>query len=260
GLDANGNPVNAGSGYYGQSGVPDVDYSDTETATATGDSHQYRPDGVGTAQNLYAGDTPRADHVAAGVPDYGLWRVMANEWLNYTRTFPTTHWNVYLRSSSQYRQDVRFDEITGDRAQPNQTKSLRGNFLVPSTGSSSRFRYVPLTDAVGNPVVLDFAGIKTFRMTALGGLVRANNDNLGSLQPTYFLFLPTADAAPQTPWLTYASPSGNAVDVDPQPTLQMIILNRTTSVSLGSIQLNFDNVNVTGLSTVTNGSTEGAGA
>ena len=256
GLDTNGFQVlGFGIGYYGQVGARNVDYFDTDNGSG-GDNHQYRPgDGMGTAQNLYGGDPPRADHLAANVPDYGLWRIQAGEWLNYTRTFPNNNWNVYLRASSQAREDVRFDEVTGDTTAPNQTKVLRGNFLVPNTGSSTRFRYVQLTDAVGNPQVLDFAGVKTFRMTALGGL----SDGNGSLQPTYFLFLPTTNAAPQRPWIASASPSPNATGVSVQPTVQIIILNRASAVDCpGSIQLRFDGSLVT--SSISCTSSEGAGA
>ena len=134
---------------------------------------------------------------------------------------------------------------------------------MPNTGSSTRFRYVPLTDAAGNPQVLNFAGIKTFRMTALGGFDSGRQhggDDNGSLQPTYFLFLPTTNAVTQAPWIAFASPSANATDVSIQPTAQLTILNRATAVSLGSIQLRFDGVNVTSSATITNTTTEGPGA
>src|SRR5207253_3110775 len=114
--------VNGGGiGYYGQVGTRDVDYFDTDT-TPTAAEQQYRiGDGVGTAQIIYVGDTPRPDHVVTNVPDYGIWRMLPGEWVNYTRTFPNTNWNVYVRASSQARDDVRFDQVTGDRTQPNQT-------------------------------------------------------------------------------------------------------------------------------------------
>ena len=264
GLDPDGNQVNGfGVGYYGQVGTRDVDYYDTDNSPTT-DQQQYRTgDGVGTFQNLFVGDTPRADHLATNVPDYAIWRMQAGEWLNYTRSFPSNNWNVYLRTSSQDREDVRYDEVTGDTTAPDQTKVLRGNFLAPNTGSSTRFRYVPLTDAAGNAQVLDFSGVRTFRITALGGFDsdrQHGGDDNGSLQPTYFLFMPATNSPSQRPWIALASPSANATDVLVQPTVQIIILDRTTSVSIGTIQLRFDGVNVTGSATITNTTTEGPGA
>ncbi|PWU09202.1 MAG: hypothetical protein C5B50_27750 [Verrucomicrobia bacterium] len=268
GLTTNGTQVNGygsgNAGYYGLTGTANVDYFNTDAGTG-GNYHQYRTlDSVPTAQNLYAGDTPRADHIAANVPDYGLWRLQASDWQNYTRTFPNNNWNVYLRTSSQDREDVRFDEVTGDTTQPNQTKVLRGEFLVPNTGSSTRFRYVPLTDAAGNPQVLGFSGVRTFRMTALGGFDSNRShggDDNGSVQPTYFLFLPTAAPASQAPFIAFASPSANATDVSITPTVQIIICNRATSVNCpGSIQLSFDGANVTSAATISCTSTEGPGA
>ena len=263
GLQPDGTEKGFSTNYYNQTGSPDIDYHNTATGLSV-DNNQYRPaDYVGTAQGVYAGDTPRPDHVAANVPDYYLWRLQAGDWQNYTRTFPNNNWKVYVRVSSQDAQAVRFDEVTSDRAQPNQTTVLHGNFLVPNTGSSTRFRHIPLTDAFGNPIVLAFSGVHTFRSTPLGGFDsnrQHGQDDNGSFQPTYFLFLPTANAAPTTPFVALVSPAPNTTDASVQSAVQAIILNRTTSVNLSSIHLSFDGTDVTGSSTITGSTTEGPGA
>jgi hypothetical protein len=263
GLKPDGTMVNPG-GYFDLVGSPDIDYHDTSTSLNAISANQYRSmDNMGTAQNFYAGDTPRPDHVAAGVPDYGLWQMQAGEWVNHTRTFPTSNWKVYLRTSSQAAQQVRYDQVVSDRSMSNQLVAIRGSFLVPNTGSATRFRYVPLSDAVGNPRVLSLSGTNTLRITPLGGFDsnrQHGKDDNGSLQPTYFLFLPTTDAVSTQPWIALVTPTPGATDADPQPTVQITILNGSTSVNTNSILLRFDGANVTSSSLISGTTTEGPGA
>src|SRR2546427_2950031 len=49
------------------------------------------------------------------------------DWLNYTRTFPSNNYKVYLRVASQNRQDVRFDEVTSGSTSTTDRKSTRLN-------------------------------------------------------------------------------------------------------------------------------------
>ena len=144
------------------------------------------------------------------VPDYIVADMNAGDWMNYTRTFPNTNYQVYLRASSQGRQDVRFDEVTGDRTQPNQSTALRGQFLVPNTESWTRWRYVPLTDAADNPQILNLQGIKTLRLTA-NEVRRAHTQlvEIGDLQLNWMLFVPTPAAVTSGPWIASARPSKN---------------------------------------------------
>jgi hypothetical protein len=252
-----------GFGYFDLIGSPDIDYHDTATSINAQERNQYRTqDYVGTAQGVRVGDTQRQKDIAANVPDYGVWRMQAGEWLNYTRTFPNANYNVYLRTSSQSRQDVRWDQIA-DATISNQVNTLVGQFLVPNTGSSTRYRYVPLSDAAGNPLVLGLSGVKSFRLTPTGGFdserLHGGDDN-GSLQPNYILFVPTTTTPPSLPWLASAAPSSGATGVTLQPTIQLIILNRTTHVNTGSIVLRVNGVNVTGSSTISGTTSEGNGA
>jgi len=117
--------------------------------------NQYRTlDRVGTVQGTKGGgfDTPRPYRTVSGryVPDYIVAGVQPGDWLNYTRSFPNGNYNVYLRTSSQGRQDVRLDQVTAGSATSNQATVLRGEFLVPNNQGLTRFRYVPLTDSAGN--------------------------------------------------------------------------------------------------------------
>jgi hypothetical protein len=264
GLQPEGTQVNGsgttGGGYYSADaagdlittiqGQPDVDYHEVNTPDVRQDNtrnmqgHQYRSaDFVNTVQaRMERGRDVRPQYVSANVGEYFVNGINAGEWLNYTRTFPNGNYNVYLRASSQKAQAVELDEVTAGSSTSNQTTAVRGQFLVPSTGSSSRFRYVPLTDGAGNIQTLSLAGIRTLRLTALEASQK-NVLDVGDLQLNYMLFVPAA--APSTgPFIGYASPATGTVVFDPEGTVQVSIVNRGTSVNAGSIQMKFDGVSV----------------
>src|SRR5438552_19075500 len=122
--------------------------------------------------------------------------------MNYTRTFPNTNYQVYLRVSSEGRQDVRLDEVTSAATNSNQTLASRGQFLVPNTESWTRWRYVPLTDAAGNVQTLSFSGTNTVRLTA-NEARRAHTQpiDIGDLHLNWLLLVPTSAAASSGPWI-----------------------------------------------------------
>jgi len=264
-------------------GTLDVDYhvntSNPDTGTSGNDGtrvlqlawHQYRSaDRVITMQGAKGGgfDTPRTYRsnlvnnasTLSYVPDYIVADMDAGNWMNYTRTFPNTNYVVYLRASSEARQDVRLDEVTGDRTQPNQTTALRGQFLVPNTESWTRWRYVPLTDGAGSVQTLNVAGLRTLRLTA--NEVRRTHSliELGDLQLNWMLLVPTNGPVSTGPWIASAKPSKDSANFDPAGTVQIVILDRGTAVVPGGIQLRFDGANVTGSATITPTTTEGSGA
>jgi hypothetical protein len=264
-------------------GTPEVDYhvnaGNPDTGTSGNDGtrvlqlawHQYRTaDRVVTMQGTKGGgfDTPRSYRMglannASGtsyVPDYIVADMDAGNWLNYTRTFPNTNYLVYLRASSEARQDVRLDEVTSGATNSSQTLALRGQFLVPNTESWTRWRYVPLTDGAGRVQTLNVAGVRTLRLTA--NEVRRTHSliELGDLQLNWMLLVPTNGPVSTGPWIASAKPSKDSVNFDPAGTVKIVILNRGTAVVPGGIQLRLDGVNVTSSATITPSTTEGPGA
>ena len=246
-----------GVGYYDLVGQEDLDYHDTHrTGIDPVERNQYRTmDFAGTTQARMQRDRDvRQQYRDADVGEYFVTGLSAGDWMNYTRTFPSGNYQVYLRCSSQKAQAVQFDEVTAGSATSNQTTVVRGLFLVPNTGGSSRMRYIPLTDAAGNIRTLSLtAAVKTFRVTDLESS-QANTLDVGDLQLNYLLFLPaSAASSPQRPFVGYASPAGGTVIFDPEGTAQISIVNPDsgTSVNPGSVQLKFDGVNVTGSATIT---------
>ncbi len=264
-----GPEVNAGLGYYNLVGMDDIDFHDNTTDGLNSHSrNQYRTmDRVGTVQGTKGGgfDTPRPYRTVGSsyVPDYIVSNVQPGDWMNYTRTFPSGNYNVYLRVSSQGRQDVRLDQVLSGLGTSNQTTALRGEFLVPNTQGLTRFRYIPLTDGAGNLQTLTLSGLNTLRLTAnqVRTGVTPTDDPISDLQLNWLLFVPTTAPASSQPFIASASPSANSDNFGPTATASIVILNRTSAVSCpGSIQLRFDGVNVTSAATISCTTAEGPGA
>lgn len=206
GFDASQQQVNGnGVGYLDLPGTPNVDFFDRRTSVEANYTAFRFTDWVGTfAGSLYqvtdgggttvtTNDTILQKFAALGLPDYQVHHTEGGEWLNYTRAFTPARYNVYLRSSSFSRQDVLFDEVTSDRTVAGQTTTNLGKFMAINTGHISTYRYFPLVDDQGNPVTLDWAGEKTFRLTMDGP---QEDYTRYALQMNYLMFVPVT-ATPQ---------------------------------------------------------------
>ncbi len=200
GYDGGGNPVNGGGvGYVDLVGTPGVDYFDRRSGPEAGYQAYRFSDRVGTyagtlnyltdggATTVATNDTPLQKFAALGLPDYQVQHTEGGEWLNYTRNFAAGRYGVYLRLSSYSPQDVLFDEVIGDRTVTNQTTANLGKFAVINTGHISTYRYFPLVDGAGNPVLLNWNGEKTFRLT-MGG--PQQDFTRYALQLNYLMFAP----------------------------------------------------------------------
>ena len=222
GYDSTQNLVNGGGvGYVDLVGTPDVDYFDRRSGPEVGYSAYRSSDSVGTfAGSLYyltdgggvtvaTNDTPLQKFASLGLPDYQVQHTEGGEWLNYTRTFAPDRYKVFLRLSGISPQDVLFDEVTSDRTVTNQTTVNLGKFAVINTGHISTYRYFPLVDDMGNPVVLNWSGEKTFRLT-MGGPQQDLTKN--TLQMNYLMFMP-APAAPTPFTLINPGRVGNTFSV-----------------------------------------------
>lgn len=218
GYDNAQNPVNgSGVGYVDLVGTPDVDYFDRRSGPEAGYQVYRFSDRVGTfAGTLYyltdggattvtTNDTSLQKFAALGLPDYQVQHTEGGEWLNYTRNFVSGRYQVYLRLSSYSSQEVLFDEVTGDRTLPGQTTVPVGKFVVSNTGHISTYRYFPLVDSAGNPILLNWSGEKTFRLT-IGG--PQQDFTRFALQMNYLMFVPVP-AAPASFTLINPNRNGN---------------------------------------------------
>jgi hypothetical protein len=205
----NGSPdgwATPGIGYLDAPATADVDYFDLDGGVGSGISPEFRlNDRVGTQQGsgtsdaqvlpappapLPINDTRRQKYAVTNMGEYQVRRTQATEWMNYTRSFTPTNYNVYLRVACRAPQPVTLDLVGGDPTTTSQTTTPLGTFFVPSTTMTILYRYVPLM-AAGNRAVINLSGTNTLRLT-MGGSVTNATQYMMSLN--YLVFVPTSAA------------------------------------------------------------------
>ncbi len=220
--------------YGNMMGYEGVDFHDTRTAPSGANSPWRNFDPVRMSRSL---DYVRAKYTAAGgaeagVYDYVVGDIAADEWLNYTRTFPPGNYEVYLRQSvvNMDLAESVLEEVLGDRTQPDQTTRVLGSFLGPKSGF--KFRNTPLTDGAGlNKVILRLNGVTTLRLR------QVTPDGVGSRYQNYLAFIPVADPGTQRATVTSLFPANNATVHTVEPRIEVVIQNRDTTVNTGSVRL-----------------------
>ncbi len=226
-------------GDFAAPGVMGVDYCDT-TDDTTGEAPNYRQDYVDGVSNT---DVARAKFAGAVTPDYQVSGIETGEWLNYTRTFPNTVFTPYLRAGAGADRELRLDRLTGNRRQPNQTTTALGLFRATQTRTVNTYRYMPITDVFGAVRLVNLSGETTFRLTA--------TDVVEDVNHNYLYFAEAGGTASTLPWASAVSPAPNASNVSADAVIAVSLVDGQNAVTLPSIQLRFDDQDVTGALTKT---------
>jgi hypothetical protein len=152
------------NGYVGLSGTMDIDFH----RAGTGGTALYRPDNVATEM---CGDIIRPQYNNTGYNDVDVGNTATGDWRNYTRTFPTGKFNVYLRAArgTTGTGTPGLYQVTSGWGTTTQTTTKLGSFTVPNTGAWQTYTWVELKDASGEPVVVSLSGTNTLRLTDGGG-------------------------------------------------------------------------------------------
>ncbi|MDB6017157.1 MAG: Beta-agarase [Pedosphaera sp.] len=157
--------------YAGLSGTSTVDYfSDSGTVPNASDAGPYyRTDGVSTQPNT---DGQRLAYINGGLTDYNVGWFNPGNWCNYTRTYPTGSFNVYIRAAdgNTTAGGAALAQVTSGWGTGSQTTTTLGSFSVTPTGGWQTYRCFPLRDVNGNLVQVSLGGTNTFRLTSSGAL------------------------------------------------------------------------------------------
>jgi hypothetical protein len=225
------NPVistNSPLSYYNQVGLTNVDeYVPNYSATQP---HLWRTnDEVSIA---LAGDTPRAQFTAAGIPDYLIGYFNPGNWVNYTKTFPAGTYNIYGRvaNGNGGSASCSLAVVTSGQGTTNQTLTQLGSFQFTSRGWNS-FDLIPLTDASGNLLAIKLNGQTTLRVTSgpLGGGINAN----------FFMLAPGSNTPPA---IANIYPDGTQ-PFQATNTLVFTVSSVLSTVSQGSVQVVLNGIN-----------------
>jgi hypothetical protein len=229
--------------YNRLAGMAEVDFHDTRVAAGDGENTRHRPDPVrnGQTTDFLRQKFIDAGGAASGVYDYMIRDIFGGEWLNYTKTFPVGGvYRVYLRQA-QYLMpvsSVALERVTGDRTAPDQTTVPLGSFFGQVSGLE-QYRNVPLTDGVGNPVTVRLSELTTLRVSQRQ---TGNDDSI--LRQNYLVFVPAADPGTLRPIVSNVSPPPGDTLNSIAPVITADIVNRDTTVQVGSIQLRFNGTTV----------------
>jgi hypothetical protein len=211
--------------YAGLAGTPMVDCNNSQ-----GGGTAYRSNDTGDLGNEVNGDTKRAQFVTAKGTDYDAGWTSANNWANYTRTYPKGAFYVFMRASSPnsggQTDAASLAQVTGGLGTTTQTTNFLGKFNVPATGSWQTYAFVPMVDSNGNIVTITNSGaVSTFQVHEDNGGFNFN-----------FLMLVPAGTIPIPPAITQLYPDGSAM------------FQRTTNLSFvvnSQVPLTSNNVTVT---------------
>jgi hypothetical protein len=171
------NPVpttsQANNSYFWRVGAMNVDESNNNGAPpyagANPANYRANPSGADPIACTPVTDTKRQQFIAASAPDYNLGFMGLYFWQNYTKTWPTGTFNIYMRvaagAATPAIQHEGFDQITAGWGTTVQGIKHIGGFNIPRTGGWSAYAYVPLLDQFGNYANVTLGGTNTFRAT-----------------------------------------------------------------------------------------------
>jgi hypothetical protein len=218
--------------YWGRSGVGGVDFHDT--SSVPGASNTYRsedPVGLERSNDFTRQWFLQWGGAAAGIHDYSVAGVRAEEWLEYTRTFGAQSFKVRLR---QWVDGLPLSVTGLEQAVTNDTvRSLipLGAFL--NSPNDGLYRTVPLTDGVGrNEVVFRPDGVATVRLKQLTEVSEGE-----SVAHNFLVFIPVENPGVLRPLIAEVRPwPGERVSTGDHE-IGAVIVDRDTAVDVGSIVL-----------------------
>ncbi len=159
--------------YVGLSAVDGIDF---HSVNAGQGGHDYRPNPPGLETEGCSDRSRQASN--PGVQDYNVGYNSGGNWGNYTRTYPSGAYNIYMRGANGINvvaDSASLSVVTSGWMTSSQTVTKLGTFAVPTTGDWQVYTWVPLKDSGGNLVQLASDGLgKTLRVTTDNGNYNAN--------------------------------------------------------------------------------------
>ncbi len=115
-----------------------------------------------------------------------------NDWVNYTRTYPTGYFNLYLRAAGSGVVSNILSQVTSGWGTSSQTSNVLGSFSFTNSGGPEVYAWVPLQDTNGALAAINLHGTNTLTLTAGagGGANGGGNLNFLMLVPRILLRAP----------------------------------------------------------------------
>ena len=145
------------------------------------------PDFVFARTNIFNGP------FGSGGPDgaiceFNVGYFYTNDWLNYTRIYPTGTFNVWgrLAAGNGAFSGCTLSLVTSGVGTSNQTTQVLGNFSDANPAGWQAYHWIQLEDTNGNPIYVQLNGQATLKLTAPTNAT----PNGGSLNPLLFMLAP----------------------------------------------------------------------
>lgn len=151
------------------------------------------PEFLSARTNILHGRDGSSGGPDVNICEFNVGYFYTNDWLNYTRTYPTGTFNVWGRMAAGGGafSGCALSLVTSGVGTSNQTTQVLGTFSDPNPGGWQTYHWIPLVDTNGNPVYLQLSGKATLRLTApptagTGG---------GGVNPLFFMLAPAVSPA-----------------------------------------------------------------
>jgi hypothetical protein len=124
----------------------------------------------------------------AHICEFNIGYFYTNDWLNYTRTYPTGTFNVWgrLASGSASFNGCTLSQVTSGVGTSNQTTQVLGTFSDAAPAGWQSYHWIQLLDTNGSPVIVQLNGKATLRLTAPNNATPSGN----GLNPLFFMLAP----------------------------------------------------------------------
>lgn len=150
-------------------------------------------------------------------------------------TIPAGRHQLFLFAGSTSPRTVRVDRTSGGSAQ------TVGIFALANTGTTDNAQLTPLTDALGQPLVLESTGgTTTFRLAEI--------DTAGSV-PREILAVPTTAAA-TGPYVAFVQPPAHSTAAMPDTAIVAELARGSGSLDAATVRLTFNGTDVTASATL----------
>jgi hypothetical protein len=167
------------------------------------------PEFIAARTNILVGRDGTSGGPDATICEFNVGFFYTNDWLNYTRTYPSGTFNIWgrLGAGGGAFTNCTLSLVTSGVGTSNQTTQVLGTFSDANPAGWQIYHWIELSDANNNPVYVQLSGKATLRLTAPTNATPSGN----ALNPLFLMFAPAS--APALPFPITAQIVGSNIQI-----------------------------------------------